>query len=152
MYYIDIVGPKLGPLRKVSDKIEFYPPSPDMLLDGLKLLPNISNRKIENIVISSGGDIRNIFNTIQINMKYCQKDQALDMDTVDAVKHLINEKLIEEQKRALFYSDYQMMPLYTQQLYPSYIKNMEDLNEAADNMSMTDTITEHIVKDQHGIT
>ena len=146
----DIVGQKLGPLRKVSEKIEFYPPSPDMIIRSIKkLLPHISNSKIENVVISSGGDIRNIFNTIQMNMKYCQKDQALDMDTVDAVKHLINEKkLTEEQKRALFYSDYQMMPLYIQQLYPSYIKNMKDLSEAADNMSLTDVINEKIVKNQ----
>jgi replication factor C subunit 1 len=146
----DIIGPKLAPLRKVAEKINFHPPSPDLLLTKMtKIFPKIQESKMRKIILSSMGDIRNIFNTIQINLKKCEKDKNTDIDVVDAVKLLINQKdLTSDQKRSLFYTNYQLMPLYIHQLYPSYIGNIKELADASNDMSMTDVYNEPIIKEQ----
>ena len=145
----DIIGPKLAPLRKVAEKIEFVPPSPKELIRYFGEISKIPKKRLKRIVMSSGGDIRNIFNTIQAGMKTCSKDGFQDIDVADAVKYLINEKrLTYEQKTTLFYSDYSMIPLYIQNLYPSYIRNVQDLAEAADNMSLADVCGEQTMKNQ----
>ena len=148
----DLSGRKLTPIKSLSKKIEFLPVEPSILVDRIHRLisqtsdiKNISKKRVEKIVMSSRGDIRNILNTIQIRLRKSDKDEMQDIDTADAVKYLVNDKnLSMDQKRNLFFMDCGLIPYYIHHMYPSYIKDMKDLEEVSDNLSLCDNFNNYI--------
>ena len=71
--------------------------------------------------MSSRGDIRSILNTIQIRLRKSDKDEIQDLDTADAVKHLVNDKdLSMDQKRNLFFYGLWVNSV----LYSSYVSKL----------------------------
>jgi replication factor C subunit 1 len=148
----DLSGRKLTPIKSLSKKIEFLPVDPPILVDRIHRLisqtsdiKNISKKRVEKIVMSSRGDIRNILNTIQIRLRKSDKDEMQDIDTADAVKYLVNDKnLSMDQKRNLFFMDCGLIPYYIHHMYPSYIKDIKDLEEVSDNLSLCDNFNNYI--------
>lgn len=148
----DLSGRKLTPIKSLSKKIEFLPVEPSILVDRIHRLisqtfdiKDMSKKRVEKIVMSSRGDIRNILNTIQIRLRKSDKDEIQDLDTADAVKHLVNDKdLSMEQKRNLFFMDCGLIPYYIHHMYPSYIKDIKDLEEVSDNLSLCDNFNNYI--------
>lgn len=152
----DLSGRKLTPIKSLSKKIEFLPVEPTILVERIYRLisqtsdiKNMSRKRIENIVMTSRGDIRNILNTIQIRLRKSDKDEIQDLDTADAVKYLVNDKnLSMDQRRNLFFMDCGLIPYYIHHMYPSYIKDMNDLVEVSNNMSLCDNFEKIIQYNQ----
>jgi len=138
----DLNKPKLTPIKSVCKKIEFFICDAQILTDKIyKLISceksyNLSKKNIENIVISSRGDIRNILNTIHMKLTNSNKDEILDINILDAVKYYINNKNISNEHQTSFFNiDAELMPYYIHNLYPHFINNIDDLNKSADNLS-----------------
>ena len=49
-----------------------------------------------------------------------------------------------DQKRNLFFMDCGLIPYYIHHMYPSYIKDMKDLEEVSDNLSLCDNFNNYI--------
>jgi DNA polymerase III delta prime subunit len=138
----DLNKQKLTPIKSVCKKIEFFACDAQILTDKIyKLISyentyNLSKKNIENIVISSKGDIRNILNTIHMKLTKSNKDEILDINILDAVKYYINNKNISSEYQTSFFNiDGELMPYYIHNIYPNFINNIDDLNKSAENLS-----------------
>jgi len=147
----DVVGTKLTPLKKVCMKIEFIPPGPKDSLPVLcKLFPKLTKKQITKIIMSTKGDVRHLLNMLQFGILNTGKDLVKrDMDITESVRHLINEaKLNAKQKSDLFYSNYDLMPFYIQELYLQYMKSIKSVAKAADTLSTVNCIQDYIMQNQ----
>lgn len=136
---------KLSSLKMSCKIINFFPPDPNTLTNFVnKLIKNkkilqMNEKKIKRIVKSSRGDVGNLLNSIDMSMKKCKKDKYLNLNVIDAVDCLINKpNLKDKDKEDLFNIDNHLIPLYIQNIYPKYIKNIDDLADASELTSLSD--------------
>lgn len=153
----DLSGTKLTPIKSLSKKIEFFPPDPQVITNHVYRLVSqekgyekLTKKKVERVVMSAMGDIRSIFNTIQLQLKTSDKDEIQDMSMADVVKHYVNDKeLSPEQRRSLFFTDCTLMPCYIHHMYPNFVTSLKDITNIADNLSYCDVMETEIRSNQN---
>ncbi len=127
--------------------LKFQRPSTDLVKQKINLISkheklDITDAEISNLVESSGSDIRQVINTLQLwkyNKKCGAKDGVVMINNFDAAHKLLNFGVQDEfvnfrDKVDLVFVDYEWIPLLIQE---SYLTSMEkrdtkqDINQMA---------------------
>jgi len=151
--------PKLKPIINVSYDIKFSRPHRSTIATSISTIATkenitITKDEIEKLCEKNGNDIRSILNQLDFYESSEQKDADKDLvhrlDLFSATQKLMsNKKLSWDDASNLVFVDYHMVPLMVQEAYITASRNsVEDMEYAADVLSMSDIINKRIYQTQ----
>lgn len=151
--------PKLKPIINVCYDIKFSRPHRSTIATAISTIAKkenieISKDEIEKLCEKNGNDIRSILNQLDFyessEQKDADKDSVHRLDLFSATQKLMSQKKLSwDDASNLVFVDYHMVPLMVQEAYITSSRNsIEDIEYAADVLSMGDIINKRIYQTQ----
>jgi replication factor C subunit 1 len=170
--------PKLKPIISVTLDIKCSRPMKSTVAIALtKKIPGTTKEQIEKLCEQSGNDIRSVLNTLDFGQSAgglktighlkttgglkdpsllteersyssSRKDQQHDIFSA-TFKLFRNKKLPFAEADDLVFTDFNMVPLMVQEAYAAASSSMEELETAADRLSLGDMMTKQLYRDMN---
>lgn len=145
--------PKLKPIVSATLDIKCSRPLPATIANALsKKIPGTTKAQIEKLCEQSGNDIRSILNTLdfaQGSKKTIQhKDPRHDMFSA-TFKLMRNKTLSFTEADDLVFTDFNMIPLMVQEAYAAAAADIDELEAAAERLSLGDMMSKQLYQDMN---
>ena len=119
-----------------------------------KKIPGTKKDEIERLCEANGNDIRSILNTLDFGQG---ADQGGTRSTKDAQHDIFsatyklfrNKKLPFTEADDLIFTDFNMVPLMVQEAYAAASTSIEELEAAADRLSLGDMMSKQLYRDMN---
>jgi len=153
--------PKLKPIISVTLDIKCSRPMKTTVAIALaKKIPGTTKEQIEKLCEQSGNDIRSVLNTLDFgqsaatqglgDLKPFKPSKDPQHDIFSATFKLFrNKKLPFTEADDLIFTDFNMVPLMVQEAYAAASTDMEELEAAADRLSLGDMMTKQLYRDMN---
>jgi replication factor C subunit 1 len=147
--------PKLKPILSVTLDIKCARPMKSTIAIALsKKIPGTKKDEIERLCEANGNDIRSILNTLDFGQG---ADQGGTRSTKDAQHDIFsatyklfrNKKLPFTEADDLIFTDFNMVPLMVQEAYAAASTSIEELEAAADRLSLGDMMSKQLYRDMN---
>lgn len=147
--------PKLKPIVSATLDIKCSRPLPATIANALsKKIPGTTKAQIEKLCEQSGNDIRSILNTLDFeqgttsSMPKLHKDPRNDMFSA-TFKLMRNKTLSFTEADDLVFTDFNMIPLMVQEAYAAAAADIDELEAAAERLSLGDMMSKQLYQDMN---
>lgn len=149
--------PKLKPIISVTLDIKCNRPMKSTVAIALvKKIPGTTKEQIEKLCEQSGNDIRSVLNTLDFgqsakgDLKPFKSSKDAQHDIFSATFKLFrNKKLPFAEADDLVFTDFNMVPLMVQEAYAAASTNIEELEAAAERLSLGDLMSKQLYRDMN---
>ena len=149
--------PKLKPIISVTLDIKCLRPMKSTVAIALaKKIPGTTKEQIEKLCEQSGNDIRSVLNTLDFgqsakgSLKPTASSKDAQHDIFSATFKLFrNKKLPFAEADDLVFTDFNMVPLMVQEAYAAASTNIEELEAAAERLSLGDLMSKQLYRDMN---
>lgn len=152
--------PKLKPIITVTLDIKCNRPMKSTVAIALtKKIPGTTKEQIEKLCEQSGNDIRSVLNTLDFGQSVkgdlktagglkASKDAQHDIFSA-TFKLFRNKKLPFAEADDLVFTDFNMVPLMVQEAYAAASTSIEELEAAAERLSLGDLMSKQLYRDMN---
>ena len=149
--------PKLKPIITVTLDIKCNRPMKSTVAIALtKKIPGTTKEQIEKLCEQSGNDIRSVLNTLDFGQGAKRdlkpsagvKDPQHDIFSA-TFKLFRNKKLPFAEADDLVFTDFNMVPLMVQEAYAAASTSIEELEAAAERLSLGDLMSKQLYRDMN---
>ena len=153
--------PKLKPIISVTLDIKCLRPMKSTVAIALtKKIPGTTKEQIEKLCEQSGNDIRSVLNTLDFgqsaatvvkgDLKTTASSKDAQHDIFSATFKLFrNKKLPFAEADDLIFTDFNMVPLMIQEAYAAASTSIEELEAAAERLSLGDLMSKQLYRDMN---
>jgi len=153
--------PKLKPIISVTLDIKCNRPMKSTVAIALaKKISGTTKEQIEKLCEQSGNDIRSVLNTLDFGQSAatCVKGDLKPFKSSKDAQHDIfsatfklfrNKKLPFAEADDLVFTDFNMVPLMVQEAYAAASTSIEELETAADRLSLGDMMSKQLYRDMN---
>ena len=149
--------PKLKPIISVTLDIKCNRPMKSTVAIALtKKIPGTTKEQIEKLCEQSGNDIRSVLNTLDFgqsakgDLKTTASSKDAQHDIFSATFKLFkNKKLPFAEADDLVFTDFNMVPLMVQEAYAAASADIEELEAAAERLSLGDLMSKQLYRDMN---